>query len=38
MDALSSRGLAGIDVGHDADIAHLFYWCLTSHLKNLIKV
>src|SRR5580658_1335160 len=32
--ALSSGGLAGIDVGHDADIAHPFYWCLTSHLKN----
>ena len=33
--ALSGGGLAGIDVGHDADIAHPFYWCLTSHLKKL---
>ena len=32
--ALSGGGFAGIDVGHDADIAHPFYWCLTSHLKN----
>ena len=33
--ALCGGGLAGIDVGHDADIAHPFYWCLTSHLKKL---
>ena len=32
--ALGGGGLAGIDVRHDADIAHPFYWCLTSHLKN----
>ena len=29
--ALGSGGFAGIDVSHDADIAHPFYWCLTSH-------
>ena len=33
--ALGGGGLAGIDVRHDADIAHPFYWCLTSHLKKL---
>src|ERR1035437_9410388 len=32
---LGGGGLAGIDVRHDADIAHPFYWCLTSHLKKL---
>src|SRR5208282_2666469 len=32
--ALGSGGLAGIDVGHDADIAHPFYQSLTSHLKK----
>ncbi len=33
--ALGGGGFAGIDVRHDADIAHPFYWCLTSHLKKL---
>jgi len=32
-DPLGGGGFAGIDMGHDADIAHPFYWCLTSHLK-----
>jgi hypothetical protein len=26
-------GLTGIDMRHDADIAHPFYWCFTSHTK-----
>ena len=30
---LRGGGLAGIDMSHDADIAHPFYWGLTSHPK-----
>ena len=29
---LGRRGLAGIDVGHDADIPDLFQWYCASHL------
>jgi hypothetical protein len=30
-DALGRRGLAGIDVRHDADVARAFEWCLSRH-------
>ena len=32
--ALGGGGLTGIDMRHDADIAHPFYWCFTSHTKK----
>ena len=32
-DSLGGGGLTGIDMGHDADIAHPFYWRLASHYK-----
>ena len=31
QDAFGRRGLAGIDVGHDADVPRAFEWCLSSH-------
>jgi hypothetical protein len=30
-DALGSRGLTGIDVGHDADVARSFEWEFSGH-------
>ncbi len=35
-DALGSRGLTGIDVRHDADVARLFECCIARHLARCV--
>ena len=34
QDAFGRRGLAGINVGHDADVPRTFEWCRASHLSK----
>jgi hypothetical protein len=31
QDAFGRRGLAGINVGHDADVPRAFEWCRSCH-------
>ena len=38
QDALGRRRLAGVDVGHDADVARLIEWVLLSHLISYLDL